>query len=155
MRRSGSGRLAVKDLADPDAPILRLIDKADATFAPIDNDGTLFWLLTTLDAPNGKIISIDLTHPGREHWKTVIPESANKLSDISIIDNTFIANYLADAQSLVELRRLDGSLIERLALPAIGTAMGFGGLREDTETFYQFTNFTTPGATYRLDMKTR
>ncbi len=51
--------------------------------------------------------------------------------------------------------RLDGTLIERLALPAIGTADGFGGLREDTETFYQFSNFTTPGTTYRLDMKTR
>jgi prolyl oligopeptidase len=152
---SPNNELAVKDLQQPDAPILRLIDTADATYAPIDNDGTLFWLLTTLDAPNGKVISIDLNHPGREHWKTVIPESTNKLSDISIIDNTFIANYLADAQSQVELRRLDGSLIERLALPAIGTAYGFGGRREDTETFYQFSNFTTPGTTYRLDMKTR
>jgi prolyl oligopeptidase len=152
---SPNNELAVKDLEDPDAPILRLIDTADATYAAIDNDGTLFWLLTTLDAPNGKVISIDLNKPGREHWKTVIPESTNRLSDISIVDNTFIANYLADAQSLVELRRLDGSLIERLALPAIGTAYGFSGRREDTETFYQFSNFTTPGTTYRLDMKTR
>jgi prolyl oligopeptidase len=152
---SPNNELAVKDLQDPNAPILRVIDTADATYAPIDNDGPLFWLLTTLDAPNGKVISIDLNNPGREHWKTVIPESTNKLSDISIVDNTFIANYLADAQSQVELRRLDGSLIERLALPAIGTAYGFSGRREDTETFYQFSNFTTPGTTYRLDMKTR
>jgi prolyl oligopeptidase len=152
---SPNNELSVKDLQQPDAPILRLIDTADATYAPINNDGTLFWLLTTLDAPNGKVIAIDLNHPEREHWKTVIPESANKLSDISIIDDTFIANYLADAQSLVELHNIDGSLIERLALPAIGTAHGFSGLWEDTETFYQFTNFTTPGVTYRLDMKTR
>jgi prolyl oligopeptidase len=152
---SPNNELSVKDLQRPDVPIMRLIDIADATYAPIDNDGTLFWLLTTLDAPNGKVISIDLNNPGREHWKTVIPESANKLSDISIIDNTFIVNYLADAQSLVELHSIDGSLIERLTLPAIGTAHGFSGLRVDTETFYQFTNFTTPGVTYRLDMKTR
>ena len=152
---SPNNELSVKDLQRPDAPILRLIDTADATYAPINNDGTLFWLLTTLDAPNGKIIAIDLKHPEREHWKTVIPESKNKLSDISIIDDTFIVNYLADAQSLVELHSIDGGLIERLVLPSIGTAHGFGGLREDTETFYQFTNFTTPGVTYRLDMKTR
>jgi prolyl oligopeptidase len=152
---SPNNELAVQDLLDPAKPLLKLIDIPDATYGPINNDGTLFWLLTTLDAPNGKIISIDLNQPGREHWKTVIPESANKLSDISIIDNTFIVNYLADAQSRVELRRLDGSLIEQLHLPAIGTAYGFGGLRGDTETFYQFSNFTTPGTTYRLDMKTR
>jgi prolyl oligopeptidase len=152
---SPNNELSVKDLQRPDAPIMRLIDIADATYAPIDNDGTLFWLLTTLDAPNGRVISIDLNNPKREHWKTVIPESKNKLSDISIIDDTFIVNYLADAQSLVELHSIDGGLIERLLLPAIGTAHGFSGLREDTETFYQFTNFTTPGVTYRLDMKTR
>jgi prolyl oligopeptidase len=152
---SPNNELALKDLQQADVPILKLIDTADATYAPINNDGTLFWLLTTLDAPNGKVISIDLKLPEREHWKTVIPESENKLSDVSIIDDTLIANYVADAQSLVELRSLDGSLIERLALPAIGTAYGFGGLREDTETFYQFSNFTTPGATYRLEMKTR
>jgi prolyl oligopeptidase len=147
--------LAVQDLHDTSKRMIRLIDTADATYAPINNDGSMFWLLTTLDAPNGKVIAIDLNKPGREHWKTVIPESTDKLSDISIIDNTFIANYLADAQSQVELHNLDGSLIERLALPAIGTAHGFGGLRKDTETFYQFSNFTTPGTTYRLDMKTR
>jgi len=143
------------DLQNPTAPPIRLIDIADATYAPIDNDGTLFWLLTTLDAPNGKVIAIDLNHPAREHWQTIIPETNNKLSDISIIDDTFIVNYLADAQSMIQLHRLDGTLIERLALPSIGTAVGFSGRREDTETFYQFTNFTTPGTTYRLDMKTR
>ena len=152
---SPNNELTLQDLDNPDAPLLRLIDTPDATYAPIDNEGTLFWLLTTLDAPNGKVIAIDLSRPAREHWKTIIPESTNKLSDISIIDNTFIVNYLADAQSKIELRHLDGSLIEQLALPAIGTAVGFGGRREDTETFYQFTNFTTPGTTYRLDMKTR
>ena len=152
---SPNNELAVQDLQDPGKRIMRLIDTADATYAPINNDGTLFWLLTTLDAPNGKVIAIDLNEPEREHWKTVIPESMNKLSDISIIDNTFIANYLADAQSRVELLGLDGSPIEQLHLPSIGTAYGFSGLRKDTETFYQFSNFTTPGTTYRLDMKTR
>jgi prolyl oligopeptidase len=155
---SPNNELAVQDLHDSSKSLMRLIDTADATYAPINNggnDGTLFWLLTTLDAPNGKVISIDLNNPAREHWKTVIPESTNKLSDISIIDDTFIVNYLADAQSRVELVRLDGSPIEQLHLPAIGTAYGFGGLRKDTETFYQFSNFTTPGTTYRLDMKTR
>ena len=152
---SPNNELAVQDLQDTSRRMIRLIDTADATYAPINNDGSLFWLLTTLEAPNGKVIAIDLNKPEREHWKTVIPESTNKLSDISIIDNTFIANYLADAQSQVKLHNLDGSLIGLFALPAIGTAYGFGGLRNDTETFYQFSNFTTPGTTYRLDMKTR
>ncbi|HEY2038695.1 MAG TPA: prolyl oligopeptidase family serine peptidase, partial [Edaphobacter sp.] len=58
-------------------------------------------------------------------------------------------------QSLVELHSRDGALLEQLTLPAIGTAVGFAGKRTDTETFFQFTNFTTPAAVYRLELKTR
>ena len=152
---SPNNELAVKDLERPDAPVLRLIDTADAVFAPIANDGTTLWLRTTLDAPNGKVIAISLDQPDRQHWTTVIPESADHLDDVSMIDDTFIANYLKDAQSHIELHGRDGGLLEVLALPAIGNASGFGGLREDTETFYQFSNFTTPSTVYRLDMKTR
>jgi prolyl oligopeptidase len=77
------------------------------------------------------VISIDLKHPERANWKTVIPESKNKLDDVTMVHDTLIANYLADAQSLVEFHARDGRLIERLTLPAIGTAAGSGGKRHD------------------------
>lgn len=147
--------LAVKDLEQPDAPIVHISTVADALYSPIDNDGTLFWIHTTLNAPNGRVVEVDLARPEREHWKTIIAETENNLDSVSMIDDTLIANYLADAQSMVELHTREGRLIERLTLPAIGTAVGFGGKRTDTETFYQFTNFTTPAEVYRLDMKTR
>ena len=44
--------------------------------------------------------------------------------------------------------------VRRLGRRALAVAT-HTGRREDTETFYQFSNFTTPGTTYRLDMKTR
>jgi prolyl oligopeptidase len=152
---SPNNELAVKDLAHPEAPIVQIAITADALYAPIDNDGTLFWIHTTWNAPNGCVIEVDLAHPEREHWKTIIAESRNNLDSVSMIDDTLIANYLADAQSMVELHTREGELIERLTLPAIGTASGFAGKRTDTETFFQFTNFTTPATIYRLDMKTR
>jgi prolyl oligopeptidase len=50
----------------------------------------------------------------------------------------------------VELHARDGKLLEPLTLPAIGTTDGFGGRRTDDETFFSFTNFTTPPTIYRL-----
>jgi prolyl oligopeptidase len=152
---SPNNELSVKDLEHPDAPVIKLAAVADALYAPVDNDGTTFWLKTTLDAPNGKIVSVDLKHPERANWKTVIPESKNSLDSVSMVHDTLIANYLADAQSMVELYTRDGKLVEKYALPAIGTAAGFGGKRTEDETFFQFSNFTTPGTIYRVDMKTR
>ncbi len=151
---SPKNELAVKDLLHPAAPVQRLIPEADAAYLPIDNDGTFFWVQTTLDAPNGKVIGIDLTRPEREHWVTVIPESRNAIDQVSMVNDTLIVLYLEDAQSMVELHGRDGSLIERLELPGIGTAGGFSGRRTDAETFFGFTNFTTPGVVYRLDMRT-
>jgi prolyl oligopeptidase len=152
---SPNNELAVKDLEHPDAPVIKLATVADALYAPIDNDGTTLWMKTTLDAPNGKVVSVDLNHPERANWKTVIPESKNNLDSVSMVHDTLIANYLADAQSMVELYSRDGKLIDKVALPAIGTAAGFDGKRLEDETFFQFSNFTTPGTIYRLDMKTR
>jgi len=100
------------------------------------------------------VIGIDLKHPERTAWKTLIPESKNSLDSVSMVDDTLIAQYLADAQSHIELHARDGKLIRAFELPAIGTAVGFGGKRTDTETFFTFTNFTTPATVYRVDMKT-
>ena len=147
--------LAVKDLEQPDAPMVHISTMADALYSPIDNDGTRFWIHTTLNAPNGRVVEVDLAQPERKHWKAIIAETSNNLDSVSMIDDTLISNYLADAQSMVELHTREGELIAKLELPAIGTAMGFGGKRTDTETFYQFTNFTTPATVYRLDMKSR
>ena len=152
---SPNNELAIKDLEDADAPIVHIAAEADALYAPIDNDGTRFWIHTTLSAPNGRVVEVDLEQPERENWKTIIAETANNLDSVSMIDDTLIAKYLADAQTMVALHARDGELMERLSLPGIGTAAGFAGKRTDMETFFQFSNFTTPSTVFRLDMKTR
>ncbi len=143
-----------KDLAHPDAGPVKLVTTEEAEFQPIANDGAYFWFKTTLDAPNGKVIGIDLAHPERSAWKTLVPETKNSLDGVTMVDDTLILQYLADAQSLVEFHGRDGKLVKKYELPAIGSASGFGGKRTDTETFFTFTNFTTPATVYRLDMKT-
>jgi prolyl oligopeptidase len=151
---SPNNQVTIKDLAHPNVAPIKLVTTEEATFRPIANDGSYFWFFTTLDAPNGKVIGIDLAHPERSAWKTLIPETKNSLDGVSMVHDTLIAQYLADAQSLVEFHDRSGKLLKTYELPAVGTAVGFGGKRTDSETFFTFTNFTTPGAVYRLDMAT-
>ncbi len=151
---SPNNELAVLDLRTPGAQVQHVITTADATYAPFGNDGSRFWVYTTLNASNGKVMSFDLKQPEREHWAMVIPESKSKLDSVSLVHNTLIAQYLTDAHSNVELFSEEGKRLQALALPAIGSVGGFEGRRDESETFYTFTNFTTPGVIYRLDMKT-
>ena len=42
--------------------------------------------------------------------------------------------------------------MREVALPGLGSVAGFSGKRADTETFYAFTGFTTPGTIYHCDL---
>ncbi|MEM6434801.1 MAG: prolyl oligopeptidase family serine peptidase [Cyanobacteria bacterium P01_D01_bin.115] len=143
-----------KNLETPDSPVVELIPEFEAEFSLIDNEGPLFWFRTDLDAPKGRVIAIDTTQPAREHWREIIPKSADTLQGIGVLNHQFVADYLQDARSQVKIFDLEGQFIRDVELPGIGSAGGFDGKREDTETFYSFTSFTTPNTLYRYDLVT-
>ena len=147
-------QITVRDLANPGAAEIALAPVADARYIVIDNDGETMWLRTTKDAPNGRVMMVDLKHPEMANWKTVIAETKNNLDEVAMVHDTLIAVYQEDAKSMVEMHSRDGKLLRRMELPGIGTVGGFGGKRTDDETFFSFSNFTTPGVVYRVDMKT-
>ena len=142
-------RIFYKDLSDPNSRVVELLDKADAKYAFLDNDGPTFWFRTDLNAPLGRIISIDTTKPLPPQPKELVPESSDKLETVSVVGDRFIAVYLKDAHSLVKLFKPDGSPDGEIALPGIGSAGGFTGKRKDRETFYSFTSFTPPTSIFR------
>ena len=145
-------RLYYKDLTAKAAPVVKLLDDFDASYAFIDNDGPVFWLRTDLDAARGKVIAIDTRHPERANWKTVIPEGKETLEGVDLVGDQFFAEYLKDAASEVRVYDLSGKFLHNVDLPGLGTVQGFGGKRSDKETFYQFTSFTTPITIFRYDV---
>lgn len=147
-------RIFYKDLQAKDSAVQPLLDKGDASYGFIDNDGTTFWLRTDLDAPRGKVIAIDITRPERANWKAVIPQSKETLEGANIVGNRLVASYLKDAHTQIKVYDLNGKLAREVKLPGIGTAGGFGGKRTDKETFYSFTSYTTPATIYRYDVAT-
>ena len=149
---SPKNRLYYKDLTDPNSQVIKLLDDFDAQYQFLDNDGPVFWIKTDLEAPRGRVIAIDTRHPERTSWKTIVPQSADKLEHANIINNTFVLSYLKDAQTDVRIYDLDGKFLHNVDLPGIGTAEGFGGKRKYKETFYAFTSFTIPTTIYRYDL---
>ena len=147
-------RVLIKDLQDPYAMPTELIDNFDQEYSYVANLGATFFFKTDLDAPKGRIISIDLRHPQREHWKEVIPQADEALAGINYVGNMFVVSYLKDATTLVKIFRTNGSLVRDVAFPGYGRAGGFGGRSHHTETFYTYSSFNTPPSIYRYDMIT-
>jgi prolyl oligopeptidase len=148
---SPKNRLYYKDLTKPDSEVVKLLDDFDAEYRFIDNDGPVFWIRTDLNAPRGKLIAIDTRHPERANWKTLVNQTADKLEEVSDVDNVFLLSYLKDAKTEVQVHDLGGKLLRSVDLPGIGSAAGFGGKRKDKETFYSFTSFISPTTIYRYD----
>ena len=143
-----------KDLSQPNSKVVELISTWDAEFDVIDNDGSVFWVKTDLDAPRSRVVAIDLTNPDSKHWKTVISQTDETLKGVGLLNNQFVASYLKDAHSQVKIYALDGTLVRDVALPGLGSAGGFGGKRSDVETFYSYTSFTEPNTIYRYNVET-
>lgn len=145
--------LFYKDLTTDD-PVVELINTFEASYSLIDNDGTTFWIQTDLDAPRGRVLAIDITNPDRQHWQEIIPEAAETLEGVGLLNNQFVTSYLKDAHTQVKIFDLNGTFVREVELPGLGSAGGFGGKRYDTETFYSFTSYTTPNTIYRYNMVT-
>lgn len=147
-------RVFYLDLSAPDSKVVELLNDFDASYSFIENDGNVFWFLTDLDAPRGRLIAIDITRPQKDRWTEVLPQKTETLQSVNVLNHQFVCSYLKDAQSEIKVFSLQGSPIRTVDLPGIGSASGFAGERGDTETFYSFTSFTVPGAIYRYDLTT-
>lgn len=149
-------RLFIRDLEVEDAPIVELFGKADAHYSIVDNDGTLFWLQTDLDAPRYRVMSFDLTtfDPADPELMEVIPEAEQPLEDATLLDNKFVLSYLQDAHTVIKIHDRAGKFVRTVNLPGVGTVSGFGGKRRQWKTFFHFTSFSDPGSSYRYDMRT-
>jgi len=147
--------LFLKDLLKPGSAVEPFLDKMDATYGVVDNEGDLFFVTTNQAAPRNRLVAIRKGQTSPAHWTELIPQSKGKdvLESVSLVGGRFIATWMRDAHSAIEFFDLRGKKTGDLALPALGTAGGFGGRREDTETFYTFGSFTYPGTIFRLDLK--
>ncbi len=148
-------RIFYKNLVDPNSKVVELLDKADAEYSFIDNEGPVFAFRTNLNAPLGRIVTIDTSKPLPPRIDELVAESKDKLEEVTSVGDRFVALYLHDAHSAVKLFKLDGSRDGEIALPGLGTAAGFTGKRKERETFYSFTSFATPTEIFRYDFDKR
>ncbi|MBI5758199.1 MAG: S9 family peptidase [Planctomycetales bacterium] len=147
-------RVLYKDLSKDNAEFVELIDNFDQEYSFVGNDDTVFYFKTDLKASRKRVIAIDIAKPKPNNWREIIPESKDTLTGVNLVNNQFVTKYLQDARTQVKVFSLSGMLVREVELPGIGSADGFGGKREHTETFYSFSSYATPPRIYRYDLTT-
>lgn len=138
---------------DSELKLIPIIEEFSAEYDYVTNDGDICYVRTNKNAPNFRLIKIDLKSPAIDNWVDLIPEHPKDVLDWCSVANNdvLIACYIKDVTNIIELRKLsDGSLIRKLDIP-IGSITGFSGKRKQKEIFYYFTSFLSPGTVYHYD----
>lgn len=116
--------------------------------------GDTLYLQTTLGAPNGRVVAVDLNHPERDKWRELIPERQDAvIDDLSAARGILVAEYLRDASSRIERFDFNGKSLGEIELPGIGTA-SVSTDESRTEAFLTFQSFNQPRSIYRVDLTT-
>ena len=143
--------LYVKDLRVEGAEFVQMTADMKNSCLPLESEGDNIYLFTNLGAPMNKVVVTDVKNPSYSNWKDLIPESDCVLEDASFVGGKIIASYLKDASTHAWLYDIDGTRLQEIKLPGVGTA-GFSGKKEEPWCFYSYSSFTTPGTIYSFDL---
>ncbi|MSR17715.1 MAG: S9 family peptidase [Phycisphaerales bacterium] len=140
----------------------------DARFDPVGVQAGNFYFTTTWNSPRGRLLCIDLrqlTQPKAvgeesvlsasnkllESARTVISEHPTMvMEDVSLALGKVVITWQQDASSRVSVANLDGTNLQTLTLPGIGTATTRS---EDLlhQGFFAYTSYNSPTTIYTLD----
>ncbi|HDZ41111.1 MAG TPA: S9 family peptidase [Bacteroidetes bacterium] len=150
---TSGNELYIKDLTTPGSELQTVVDNFDNDNIVIDNKGSKLYIVTNMDAPNRRIVTVDASSPGPENWVDFIPETGNVLMP-STGAGYFFTHYMIDAISKVQQYNYKGEMIREIDLPGAGSSSGFSAKKGDSEVYYSFTNYITPGTIYKFDPET-
>jgi len=145
-----SGRqLYIKDLITPNSKPVKIQGDYFARADVLYNKKRTFYLFTNIDAPNGRIVSVNLSEPNI--WKDVVPESENVMFASSGGGYLFV-RYLVDAKSQIIQYDLNGEIVREIDLPGIGSAYGFNAKEDEKDLYYSFSSYTYPSTIFNYDI---
>jgi len=137
------------------APLVTLFDNPDAKYEFVSSRGSLFYLLTTKDAPHGRVVAVDINAPHPSRWTTVVRETFDALVGAWRVGDRMLAHRLKDGHSTLELYSLDGAQRTDVAVPGMGSVdeitIGF----DDADFYFSFSSILTPPIVLRYEMETR
>ena len=145
--------LYIKDLSDPDAALVLVDGNMDYDTSVLTSHDNMLYLETNMDAPNGRVVTVDASNPQPENWQDFIAHSDNVLNPSTGAGYIF-AEYMVDAVSKVEQYDYDGNKVRDIELPGVGSASGFSEKQDAEKVFYSFTNYSTPQTIYEMNPDT-
>ncbi|KPV43325.1 prolyl oligopeptidase family serine peptidase [Alicyclobacillus ferrooxydans] len=132
----------------------RVLDKGDAKYSLLGNEGSRVYIQTDLDAPKGRIVSFDLRSPEPEHWTEVVAEQDLPLTYADFAKDALLLLYLQDAHHVMKVRQLSSGDDYEVELPTVGSITGLFCSQRDEDAYFGLTSFLYPVSVFHLNIAT-
>jgi len=105
-------------------------------------------LQTNWEAPNGRIIAIDLKQPARENWRELIPESEAVMESFTPAGGKIFVKYLVNVVSRISIFDSNGNSAGEIDFPSLGAAGYIFGNWDSDNVFFSFQSYHIPRTIY-------
>lgn len=146
---SGNG-LYIMNLATNS--VRKVVETFDTDYSIVFAENGRYVVYSNREAPNYKLLLLQFSAAGSPQWSEFVPENESVLVSSGIVGGKFFLEYLKDAHSVVNIHSADGNFERTLNLP-LGSVTAFTGEKDDTETFFTLSSFTSPGTTFRYNIE--
>jgi len=146
--------LLFKDLTDVNSDFVQLNFDFEYDYHFIDNINGKLLVMTNDNAPNFRVVAIDVNNPTKNNWIDFIAQNDNVIQGIDITPNNIVVEYMEDVKSVLKIYNYDGGFVKDLELPGIGSVAGISANKDDNFIFYKFSSYTTPGTIFKYDFDT-
>jgi prolyl oligopeptidase len=113
----------------------------------------MFYFLTDLNAPLGRVIAVDVDKPDRRYWKEIISEGEDTLAEAALWGNHLVVVTFHHAYNRVLIYDLDGNFVKEISLPTMGTVTLIEGNQDDPEIFFSFESFLYPRTIFQFNLE--
>ncbi len=127
-----------------DGPITPIVTDVPARFdARFGPPGTIF-VRTNWQAPNQKIVAIDLAHPAQDAWRKVLDEGTYPIDSWTVAGGRLVVCYIANVTAQVYLLGPDGHVLGPVAVGENGAVREMSGRWSQPNAYLRFESYVVP-----------
>ena len=111
--------------------------------------GDDLYAVTNVGAPRGRVVRASVHAPSVDRWETIVPETEAVIEGAVVAAEWLLVASTEHSLSRLHRYRLDGSEVEEVGLPEMGSVVALDADPRTDRAFLTFTSFTRPSGLWR------
>lgn len=112
--------------------------------------GDRLYILSAANAPNHKVMAIELPKAAAGEWREIVPEGKAAITGIHVSAKRLYLTRVENVAERLYAYSSDGKPAGEIHMPTAGSLDGVSGQEDGSDTFFGFSSFAYPDRIFRL-----